>query len=57
MARINRADFIDAVYEFLAAITRSCHGLLRLTQTGRIRWYAAGIAAGTVVALGMAVFS
>ncbi len=57
MARMNRADFVDTVYVFLARITRSCHGVLRLTQTGRIRWYAAGIAAGTVIALGMAVFS
>ena len=48
---------IDSLYGFLAAIMRGFHAGLRLTQTGRIRWYAVGIAVGTVVVLGMAVFS
>jgi len=56
-AHKNRGDFIDSVYTLLARITGSFHGILELTQSGRIRWYAAGIAAGTVFALSMAVFS
>ncbi len=57
LARINRADFFDAAYVFLARIARSCHSALQSTQTGRVRWYAAGLAVGTVVALGIAVLS
>ncbi len=57
MARFNRADFVDSVYGFLARITRWCYRVLGLTQTGQIRWYAGGIAVGTVIVLGMAVFS
>jgi NADH-quinone oxidoreductase subunit L len=57
IANHNRDDFVDSGYTFLARTVRSFHGALRLTQSGRIRWYAAGIAVGTVVALGMAVFA
>jgi NADH-quinone oxidoreductase subunit L len=35
---------------------RAIHGQLVRTQTGQIRWYAMGMAAGTVVVLGAAVF-
>lgn len=57
MARFNRADYVDSFYGFIAWIPRFCYRLLRLTQTGRIRWYAAGVAVGSVVALSMVVFA
>ena len=49
VARINRDDVIDSFYDGLAALARIFHEGLRLTQTGRLRLYAAVIAAGTVV--------
>jgi NADH-quinone oxidoreductase subunit L len=56
LARVNRADFIDSIYSFVAALARIGYGALRLTQTGRLRWYAAGIAFGAILSLGIAVF-
>ncbi len=48
-ARLNRDDVIDSFYDGLANVARILHEGLRLTQTGRLRLYAAVIAAGTVV--------
>jgi NADH-quinone oxidoreductase subunit L len=55
-ARINRRDFIDLFYESAAWCSRTLHGVLSRTQTGRVRWYAAGIAAGAIISIGIAVF-
>jgi NADH-quinone oxidoreductase subunit L len=56
-ARINKNDFIDAFYTGIAYLTESLYRALRLTQTGLVRWYAAGIAVGSVLFLALAVFS
>ncbi len=48
-ARLNRDDVVDSFYDGLASLARIFHEGLRLTQTGRLRLYAAVIAAGTVV--------
>jgi NADH-quinone oxidoreductase subunit L len=56
MIQINRDDFIDLIYTGIAAISRILHAVLSATQTGNIRWYAMGIAAGAVVFLGIVVF-
>jgi NADH-quinone oxidoreductase subunit L len=56
LVQINRDDFIDLIYTGIAAINRILHAVLSATQTGNIRWYAMGIAAGAVVFLGIAVF-
>ncbi len=50
-ARINRDDVVDSFYDGLASLARILHEGMRLTQTGRVRLYAAAIAAGTVVLL------
>ena len=55
-ARVNRRDFIDLFYEGAAWCSSALHGVLSRTQTGRVRWYAAGIAAGAIVSIGIAVF-
>ena len=52
----NRRDFIDLIYEGAAWYSRTLHGVLSRTQTGRVRWYAAGIAAGAIISIGIAVF-
>ena len=50
-ARINRRDIIDYVYACIAGLTRALHVLLSETQSGRLRWYALALTAGTVVLL------
>ncbi len=55
-ARVGKDDFVDLVYSGLAAASRLGHRLLSLTQTGYVRWYAAGVALGTIVLLAIAMF-
>jgi NADH-quinone oxidoreductase subunit L len=56
LAQVNKGDAIDAVYHGIARLHRFAHHRLRQTQTGRVRWYAAGIAAGSVVIIALAVW-
>jgi NADH-quinone oxidoreductase subunit L len=55
LARVNRADFIDGFYRAIAAAGDGLHLVLRLTQTGHVRWYAAGVAFGAIVAIAVLV--
>jgi NADH-quinone oxidoreductase subunit L len=52
-ARINRADVVDLLYDGIAAVIQAGHRTLALTETGKVRWYAAAIACGSVVFLAM----
>jgi len=56
LIQINRDDFTDLIYTGMAAMTRIAHAVLSATQTGNIRWYAMGIAAGAAAFLGIVVF-
>ncbi|HXI21893.1 MAG TPA: NADH-quinone oxidoreductase subunit L, partial [Gemmatimonadales bacterium] len=49
LARVGRDDVVDLLYRGLAWLTRLGWRLLSLTETGRIRWYAAGVAGGAVI--------
>jgi NADH-quinone oxidoreductase subunit L len=42
-------DFVDAIYNGIARLADLTSTALRRTQNGRVRWYAAGIAAGFIV--------
>jgi NADH-quinone oxidoreductase subunit L len=55
IARINRADFIDAFYTAVAWTCRALNGGLVLTQNGRVRWYAMVLAAGVAGILAIVV--
>ena len=55
LARLNRDDVIDKLYQAIAQAARWLHRLLQQTQTGRIRWYAGWLAAGSIVTLAVAV--
>jgi NADH-quinone oxidoreductase subunit L len=48
-ARVDSSDFIDAFYTGLARLSELAYRALRSTETGKVRWYAAGIAFGSVV--------
>ena len=56
-AKVNRDDFIDLIYLGVIWTSRGINRFLTLTQAGKLRWYAAGIAMGAVVLLGFVVFS
>ncbi len=56
LAAVNKRDVVDLFFEAIAWLTRAFHRLLSLTQTGRVRWYAAGVAIGAVVVIALAVF-
>ncbi len=55
-ARANRADVIDRLFEGIGSIGRVSHRALAATQTGRMRDYVSGLAAGTALAIAIAVF-
>jgi NADH-quinone oxidoreductase subunit L len=56
IARINKHDVVDLFYQGLARLVEVLYRLLSRTQTGQLRWYAAGIALGAVVVVALAVF-
>lgn len=57
LARVDRHDFIDTVFNGVAQICRRFYHGLSATQTGQLRRYAAGIAAGSIVVLFISVFA
>ncbi len=56
ISRVNRNDVIGSGYTGIAKINRALHNVLSRTQTGTIRWYAAGLAIGAVTFLGVILF-
>jgi NADH-quinone oxidoreductase subunit L len=54
-ANWNREDVIDLIYDAVAWVSTASSMILALTQTGRIRWYAAVIAFGALIFIGMVV--
>jgi NADH-quinone oxidoreductase subunit L len=56
-ARVDKQDIIDACYAGLARLSELGWRGLSATETGRVRWYAAGIVAGSVVFLAIALLS
>jgi NADH-quinone oxidoreductase subunit L len=57
LAAVNRNDIVDAAYTGIASVAQECSRLLRLTETGRVRWYASGLALGSAVFLAFVLFS
>jgi NADH-quinone oxidoreductase subunit L len=55
-SEINKSDFIDAFYTCVAWLAQSFYRALSRTETGRVRWYAAGMAAGSVLFLAVVLF-
>ena len=56
LTRKSARDMVDVPINGLAQVTILGYRALRLTQTGRVRWYATGLAMGTVVILAIALF-
>lgn len=55
-ARVDKDDFVDLFYDGLALFTRLSWRILRTTENGNMRWYAAGVALGTVIFLAVVLF-
>jgi NADH-quinone oxidoreductase subunit L len=56
IARVNRKDFIDFIYQGITLLSRLFNSILTFTQSGKVRWYAMGIAIGAVIFIGIAEF-
>ncbi len=55
LANVNVRDGIDLAILTIPAVLRVFNGALVRTETGRIRWYAAAMAAGAVLVVGMII--
>jgi NADH-quinone oxidoreductase subunit L len=51
LARVNRADAVDGLYQGIVLASRYGHQQLAATQTGQLRWYAAVLAGGALLAM------
>jgi NADH-quinone oxidoreductase subunit L len=56
IAAFGKNDFVDKIYSGIAALFRGLNVLLSATETGRLRFYAAGIALGTIIFVAIALF-
>jgi NADH-quinone oxidoreductase subunit L len=56
IARTNKNDFIDLIYDGIAWLSQTTYRALSRTVTGQVRWYAMGIAAGAAAIIAIAVF-
>ena len=55
-SEINKSDFVDGFYTGIARLTQWFYRGLSGSETGRVRWYAAGMAAGSVLFIAMVLF-
>jgi len=55
-SEINKSDFIDAFYTGVTWLAQWFYRGLSRTETGRVRWYAAGMAAGSVLFVAVVLF-
>jgi NADH-quinone oxidoreductase subunit L len=56
LATVNKVDVIDSIYDGVADLTSLCNRVLSRTETGKLRWYAAWIAGGSVLIVGIVMF-
>ena len=56
LAKINKNDFIDYIYKFIAWFNGLMNHILKTTQSGKLRWYAMGIVIGAVITLTIVAF-
>jgi len=55
LARTDKNDFIDGIYNGIASMMSLFHRGLARSQNGRLRFYAAAVAVGAVIIIGIAV--
>lgn len=55
-ARADKSDWVDLIYAGIAGFCRVSHRGLRTTENGKLRWYAAGVALGTIIFIAVVLF-
>ena len=55
IAKFNRKDFIDSIYNGTASVVSYLHGRVSETQTGQIRWYTMTMALGVLLIISIGV--
>jgi NADH-quinone oxidoreductase subunit L len=55
LARLNRNDFVDAIYLAVAHVARGVNRLSSLSVNGNVRWYVAALGTGAVLVLALLV--
>lgn len=56
-ARIDKSDFVDLIYTVPARLCEFFWKDLSATESGRVRWYAAGLAGGTAIFVAVVLLS
>jgi NADH-quinone oxidoreductase subunit L len=56
IARLNKHDAIDTIYDGLVSVSESIHRALSWFQSGILRWYITGIVAGAILILTYRLF-
>jgi NADH-quinone oxidoreductase subunit L len=56
VTEVNKSDFVDAFYTGVARLAELFYRGLSKTETGQVRWYAAGMAAGSVLFVALVLF-
>jgi NADH-quinone oxidoreductase subunit L len=56
VSNLNKDDFVDSFYTGVARVTDALYCALSHTQTGRVRWYVMGMAAGSVLFIAMVLY-
>ena len=57
IATLNRRDVVDNAFTAIARCNQLAYYALSRTESGRLRWYAAAVAAGAVVFIGVILFT
>jgi NADH-quinone oxidoreductase subunit L len=55
IARINKNDIVDKLYQGIASITNQLYRFLSFTQSGSLRWYIMGLVIGAIIILGIQI--
>jgi len=56
LSQVNKSDFVDSFYTGIAQSADFLYRGLSATETGRVRWYVAAMAGGSVVFLAVVLF-
>jgi len=56
-ANVNKSDFVDAFYTGIGGVAEASYRWLSGTETGRVRWYATTMAAGSVLFVAMVLLA
>ena len=56
-ANVNESDFVDSFYTGIGRIAEASYRWLSSTETGRVRWYATTMAAGSVLFVAMVLLA